>query len=329
MSSSLPLIAVLGATGAQGGSTARALLAGGRFAVRALTRRPQSTAAQALRDAGADIVYADLDRPETLRAAFAGVHGLYAVTAYWTHHSPGREYEQARHIADAAAAAAVAHVVWSTQEDTRRWVPLGDAQLPTLHGRWKVPQFDAKGAANALFRERGVPTTLLTLSFFWDHLIRHGLQPQRAAGSGELVFSLPMGDKRLPGMAADDVGAIAAAIFERPQRWLGRSVGVAAAHLSGAEMAQAFAHALGEPVHYRPPSFAEAAALPLPGAAAVANMFQFLHDFNGEVLALRPLATARELHPGLLGFDAWLALHARSVPLAERSSPYEAGLLAR
>jgi uncharacterized protein YbjT (DUF2867 family) len=323
----LPLIAVLGATGAQGGGTARALLDSGRFAVRALTRRPEGAAAQALRRAGAELVHADLDDPPSLRAAFAGVQGLFAVTPYWTHHSPERELEQAGHIACAAAAAEVPHVVWSTQEDTRRWVPLEDEHLPTLRGRWKVPHYDAKGAANALFRERGVPTTLLTPSFFWENLIRYGMQPQRGA-DGRLVFQLPMGTLPLPGMAVADVGRIALALFEQPQRWIGKGLGVAGAHLDGGQMAAALARALGEPVHHRSPHFAEVAALPFPGAAEMANMFRFLHEFNDEVRAMRSVSAARNLHPGLLDFDAWLALHAHRLPLERRGSGYEAGLLA-
>lgn len=322
----LPLIAVLGATGAQGGGTVRALLDSGRFAVRALTRRPEGTAARALRHAGAEVAHADLDDPSTLREAFAGVQGLFAVTPYWTYHCPEREFEQARHVACAAAAAEVPHVVWSTQEDTRRWAPLEDGQLPTLRGRWKVPHFDAKGAANTLFRERGVPTTLLTPSFFWENLIRYGMQPQRAA-DGHLVFTLPMRGLPLPGMAVADVGHIALALFERPQRWIGKSLGVAGAHLDGARMAAALGRALGEPVRHRSPSFAEMAALPIPGAAGLANMYRFLHDFNDEVRAMRPVAATRELHPGLLDFDAWLALHAHRLPLERRMSGYEAGLL--
>ncbi|MBL8344136.1 MAG: NmrA family NAD(P)-binding protein [Rubrivivax sp.] len=323
----LPLIAVLGATGAQGGGTVRALLEGGRFAVRALTRQPEGAAAQALRHAGAEVVHADLDDPATLRAAFAGAQGLFAVTPYWTHHSPEREFDQARHIAEAAAAAEVPHVVWSTQEDTRRWVPLEDERLPTLRGRWKVPHCDAKGAANTLFRERGVPTTLLTPSFFWENLIRYGMQPQRAA-DGRLIFMLPMGPLPLPGMAVADVGHIARAIFERPQRWIGKSLGVAGAHVDGVRMAAALARTLGEPVQHHSPRFAEVAALPFPGAAEMANMFRFLHDFNDEVRAMRPVAATRELHPGLLDFDAWLTLHGHRLPLERRGSAYEAGLLA-
>lgn len=321
-----PLVVVLGATGAQGGAVARALLAGGRFAVRALTRRPHGAPAQALRQAGAEVVHADLDEPATLRGAFAGAMGLFACTSHWAHHSPDAELRQAGHIADAALAARVPHVVWSTQEDTRRWVPLESDQMPTLHGRWKVPHFDAKGAADALFRQRGVPTTLLVPALFWEDLGRFGVLPQRSAG-GQLVLPLPMGHRPLPGLSVDDLGPIVCALLQDPRRWAGRRLGVAGAYLDGVRMAAALARALGEPVLHRSPGFAEVAARPLPGAAGIANMFQFLHDFNDEVLAMRPITTARELHPGLLGFEAWLASNGHRLPIERRASAYEAGLL--
>lgn len=311
----LPTIAVLGATGAQGGSVVRALLARGHFAVRALTRRPHSPDAERLRAAGASVVAADLDDAASLRAAFEDAHGLFAVTPFWQHADPDRELMQVRHIADAARDAGLAHVLWSTLEDTRRWVPLDDPQMPSIGGRWKVPHFDAKGAGNLLFRERGVPTTLLHLSFFWDNLVRAGMQPRRGA-HGRLVLALPTGDRLLPGMAAADVGPCAAALFERGRAVVGRHFGIAGQHLSGAQMAHQLSRALLEPVLHTSPSFEAYAAQGFGGAPALANMFQFVHDFNGDVRARRPVAESRALHPGLLDFGGWLARHAHAMPIA-------------
>ncbi|MFO1295135.1 MAG: NmrA family NAD(P)-binding protein [Rubrivivax sp.] len=196
------------------------MLSSSGFAVRALTRHPHGAPARALRDAGAEVVHADLDQPATLRRAFAGAQGLFAVTSYWSHHSPEAELRQAAHIADGRWRR-VPHVVWSTQEDTRRWVPLEDEQMPTLRGGWKVPHFDAKGAADELFRRRGVPLTRLAPSLFWEHLAPFGVLPQRDAG-GRLVLPLPMGERPLPGMSVADIGPIVRAVFTDPQRWLGR-----------------------------------------------------------------------------------------------------------
>lgn len=319
-----PVIAVLGATGAQGGSVARALLAGGRHAVRAVTRHPGAPAAQDLELDGAALLAADLDDPASLRAAFAGAQGLFAVTPS----GPAeRGLAQARHIADAARDAGVAHVIWSTQEDTRRFVPLEDDHLPTVGGCWKVPAFDARGAANALFRERGVPTTLLHASFFWDELLRPELAPRRGA-DGTLELTLPMGLRPLPGIAAADFGHCARALFEHPRRWIGRSVGVAGEHATGARMAHALARALGKPVRHRSPAFAELAAEDRPDAAERANRFRFLHDFNDEICARRPVALTRELHPGVLDFEGWLRRHLHRLPFASGDRPDEARPLA-
>lgn len=303
--STRPVIAVIGATGAQGGGLARAILAdpARQFTLRAITRKPDSPAAAALAQAGAEVVQGDLDDPATLAHAFAGAQGLFAVTNFWEHFSPERELGQAGHIAAAARAAGVGHVIWSTLEDTRREVPLDDARMPTLMGRYKVPHFDAKGEADALFD--GLPTTFLLTSFYWDNLIHFGMGPQRGE-DGVLRFVLPMGDRKLPGIAATDIGPCALGVFKLGRAAVGRRVGIAGEHLTGAEMAAALADALGEPVQHVAMSFADYAALGFPGADDLANMFHYKHDFNEAFCAARPVAQARALHPGLLSFSQWL-----------------------
>src|SRR5215510_897594 len=116
------IIAVVGATGAQGGGLARAILAdpNGGFAVRAITRDVNKDRAKALAAAGAEVVSADLDNVESLKKAFAGAHGVYAVSSFWEHFSGEKEIQQAKNIATAAKTAAVKHVIWSTLDDTRR-----------------------------------------------------------------------------------------------------------------------------------------------------------------------------------------------------------------
>jgi uncharacterized protein YbjT (DUF2867 family) len=319
MASPLPLITVLGATGLLGGSVARALLAERpwRHAVRALTRDPQAPAARALSAAGALVQHADLDDPATLRRAFEGSAAVFAMTSTWEHGSPERELLQARNIACAARDAAVGHLVWSTCEDTRRWVSLDDESLPTLQGRYKVPHFDAKGAANALFRESGVPTTLLYAALPWEVLLRIAL---RRDGAGYLL-SLPTGAVALPGIAAEDIGACVAALFARGPAAAGACVGIAGEHLSAAATAALLAQALGAPVRHENHLLEGAARASLPGAAEWAAMFQFQHDFAGEFQARRPVAATRVLHPGLQGFAAWAARHARAWARGATGSP--------
>src|SRR5262249_29181845 len=153
--------AVVGATGAQGGGLIRAILAdaGGPFRARALTRKPSSDKGKALAAAGAEVGAADLDDPATVERAFTGAYRALCVTNFWEHFSPERELTQARAMAQAAKAAGMQHVIWSTLEDTRTRVPLTDDRMPTLMSKYKVPHFDAKGEADQIFRQLGVPTT--------------------------------------------------------------------------------------------------------------------------------------------------------------------------
>jgi uncharacterized protein YbjT (DUF2867 family) len=307
-----PVIAVIGATGAQGGGLARAILAdpARQFALRAITRKPDSPAAEALARAGAEIVHGDLDAPATLAAAFAGAHGVFAVTNFWEHFSPEREYRQAGHIAAAAREAGVGHLIWSTLEDTRREVPLSDARMPTLMERYKVPHFDAKGEADALFA--GLPVTYLATSFYWDNLIHFGMGPRRGEDGG-LLFVLPMGDRKLPGIAAADIGPCALGLFRQGQAAIGQRVGIAGEHLTGAEMAAELARVLGEPVQHVAMPFADYAALGFPGADDLANMFHYKHDFNDAFCAARPVDRTRALHPGLMSFRQWLERNVQSL----------------
>ncbi len=314
------LITVFGATGAQGGGLSRALLADPqrRFRVRAVTRRPQSPAALALAAAGAEVFAADLDDAAGVRRAMTGAHGVFCVTNFWEHLSPEKELAQARTMAQAARGAGVAHVVWSTLEDTREWIPVG-SRMPVLMGRYNVPHFDAKGEANRAFFEGGVPTTLLYTSFYWDNLIHFGMQPQRGP-DGRLGLVLPMGTARLPGIAAADIGGCAFGIFARGEELLGKSVGVAGEHLTGAQMAEQLALALGEPVDHVDLTPAQYAALGFAGADEMANMFQFKAAFEQRYCASRNPACARELHPGLSTFAGWLARHVSQLPIARRDA---------
>jgi uncharacterized protein YbjT (DUF2867 family) len=302
------IIAVVGATGAQGGGLVRAILQdpSGGFAVRALTRNPKSDRAAELARLGAEVVEANLDHPESLKRAFQGAHGAYCVTNFWEHFSPAKEMAQAANMAKAAAEGGVTHVIWSTLEDTRRWVPLDDDRMPTLMTEYKVPHFDAKGEANHLFADHGAPTTFLLTSFYWDNLISFGMGPKKGA-DGTLVLTLPMGDKKLPGIAAEDIGKCAYGIFKQGRSYIGRTVGIAGEHLTGTAMAAALARALGREVIYNPVTPAAYRSFGFPGAEDLGNMFQFKQEFEAAFCGARDLDQSRSLNPELQTFDAWLA----------------------
>jgi uncharacterized protein YbjT (DUF2867 family) len=310
------IIAVVGATGAQGGGLVRAIMndPNGGFAARAITRKKDSDKAKALAKMGAEVVEADLDDKASLEKAFAGAYGAYCVTNFWEHFSAEKEQVQARNMADAARAAGLKHVIWSTLEDVRRYVPLSDNRMPTLQGKWKVPHFDGKGSSDHVWKDLGVPTTLLFTSFYWDNFVYFGMGP-KAGPDGTLAIGMPMGDRKLSGISAADIGACAYGIFKAGNEYIGKTVGIAGDHVSGADMAAALSKALGKKVVYHAMEPAAYRALGFPGADDLGNMFQFYRDFNDDFVAARSVEKTRKLNPKLQSFQQWLDANAKQIPL--------------
>jgi uncharacterized protein YbjT (DUF2867 family) len=309
------VIAVVGATGAQGGGVVRAILADkdSGFTARAITRNVNSDKAKALAASGAEVVAANVDDEASVRRAFEGAYGAFCVTFFWDHLSVEREQAEAAAMARAAKAAGVQHVIWSTLDDTRKFIPLDDPRMPTLHGKYKVPHFDGKGEADQYFRDAGVPTTFLLTVFYWDNFIYFGAGP-KAGPDGTLALTMPMGDKKLPSMAAEDIGKCAYGIFQRPDL-IGRTVGIAGGHLTGEQMAAGMSKALGVPVRYTdvPPEVYR--SFGFPGADDMGNMFQFKRDFNEYYCNSRSIEFARSLNPALQSYEQWLAANAKAIPL--------------
>jgi len=311
------IIAVIGATGAQGGGLARAILAdpGGEFAVRAITRHVDSDKAKALAALGAQVVAADTDDPASLAGAFAGAHGAYCVTNFWEHLSVDREIAQANTMARATKKAGGKHVVWSTLEDTRLTVPLDDPRLPTLYGRYKCPHFDGKGEMDAVFAAEAAPTSYLLAAFYWENFLYFGMGP-RPGEDGTLVLSLPLGGVKLPGIAAEDIGRCAYGVFRRGPGVAGQRFGIAGESLSGPEMAAAFERALKRKVTFFNVPFDVYRGLGFPGAEDLGNMFEYQAMRGEEFQRLRDVKLSRELNPALQTFDAWLAANASKLNLA-------------
>jgi uncharacterized protein YbjT (DUF2867 family) len=309
------IIAVLGATGAQGGGLVRAIQndASGKFRARAITRHAQSPKAQELAALGAEVVAADVDDEESLARAFEGAYGVYCVTFYWAHFSPEKEYADAGNMARAAKKAGVQHTIWSTLEDTRKWVPLTDDRMPTLLGKYKVPHFDAKGEANQLFADAGVPTTFLLTSFYWENFIYFGLGP-KTQPDGTVAFGIPMGDRKLPGIAAEDIGKCAYGVFQAGGEYIGKTIGISGGHQTGDEFAAGFTKALGTPVSYVPVAPEVYRSFDFPGADDLGNMFQFKHDFNDYYCGIRSVEFSRGLNPQLQSFATWIEQNGGQIP---------------
>ena len=173
-------------------------------------------------------------------------------------------------------------------------------------GHYKVPHFDAKGEANHLFTDAGVPVTFLLTSFYWDNFIHFGMGPVKGP-DGVLGITLPMGDRKLSGIAAEDIGRCAYGIFYQGAQWIGKTVGIAGEHLSGTEIAAAFSQALGKEIRYNAVPPAVFRGFGFPGAEDLGNMFQYKHDFNDEFCGARSVEVSRSLNPALQTLEDWLA----------------------
>ncbi len=275
-------IAVVGATGLQGGATVRALL-DANTPVRALARRTDSDAARVLTELGADVVAADLDDPESLRAAFTGVHGVFAMTTPGYDQRTDLEVRHGHAIADAAAAAGVPHVVYNS---------VGGAERHT-----GIPHFDSKRDIEEYLAARGLATTFVRPVFFMDNFAQF-LTPTMADGTLMVRIPLPPGIP-LQMIAAQDVGAVAAAAVLDPDRVAGGSIEIAGDELTGEQIAAAYQHRYDVPARYDP--------LPievLGGDADQRAMFEwFAHPptFQADFAATRALA------PRTKTFAQWLA----------------------
>jgi uncharacterized protein YbjT (DUF2867 family) len=312
---SMKTIAVTGATGAQGGGLVRAILndPNKEFGVRAITRDPNSEKARQLAAMGAEVVAADLDDPKSLGKAFEGAYGAFCVTNFWEHYSPEKEGVQALNLAQAAKGAGLKHVIWSTLEDTRLWVPIDDDRMPTLQGKYTVPHFDGKGEANQYFTDAGVPTTFLLASFYWDNLIHFGMGPVRGA-DGTLAITFPMGSGRLSGIAAEDIGKCAYGIFKRPEL-IGKTIGIAGDEPTCSQMAMTLSKALGEEVVYNEVSPSTYRSFGFPGAEDVGNMFQFYQEFEEYCCNMRDINFSKELNPELQDFKTWVGNNKERIPV--------------
>jgi uncharacterized protein YbjT (DUF2867 family) len=265
---------------------------------------------------GAEVIAADVDNPESLKKASTGAYGAYCVTFFWAHFSPGKEIAEAKTMAESAKATGLKHVIWSTLEDTRQWVSLSDNRMPTLQGKYKVPHFDVKGESNHYFTDAGVPTTFLLTSFYWDNFIHFGMGPKKGPEE-KLAITLPMGDKKLPGIAAEDIGRCAYGIFKKGNEFVGKTVAISGENLTGAQMAAVFTEVLGREIRHNSVSPEVYRGFGFPGGDDLGNMFQFKRDFKDYFCGARDPNFARSLNPSLQNFKMWLTQNKNAIPLED------------
>jgi uncharacterized protein YbjT (DUF2867 family) len=298
-------ILVFGATGAQGGSVARNLLDRDHFDVRALTRKADSPAAQALRDLGAEIAQGDLDDPSSLAAALEGCYGVFGVTNFWEHF--GKEREHGRNLVDAVAAANIQHFVYST--------------LPPIEkatgGALRSPHFDLKAESEEYARGLGIPSTFIHVPFYYENFLY--FFPPRPAGDGTFQFGFPQGDTPLAAMSVEDVGRVVAPIFEHPELYLGKVVPLGGDELPPAVYAEILSRHTGADVRYVYIPRETFAALGFPGAEDLADMFEFyrLHMPT----RVSDIAANRAIDPQIQSFDTWAGRNAEKLRAAVTPEP--------
>ncbi|MGQ0840964.1 NmrA/HSCARG family protein [Actinokineospora sp.] len=287
-------ILVTGATGQQGGATARALLARGRR-VRALVRDPLAPAAQELAMAGAALVRGDFDDRHSLRAAMAGVRGVFSVQNFMSPAGLGGEVRQGRAVAEAAAATGVQHVVYSS---------VGGADRHS-----GVPHFDSKRAVERTLAALRVPTTVLRPTFFMDNFAAHG----PAVEDGELVVRLALKpDTRVQLIATADIGECAALAFEDPDRYVGQAIELAGDELTADGIAAAFAAVSGLSARFEELELDQVAFNTyIPYSHEIALMFEW---FQTDGYAA-DIAAVGAVHPGLRTFTDWLRTGAWKAPV--------------
>lgn len=279
MSNSDKLIVVIGATGQQGGATARHLLAQ-EWRVRGLTRNPQGAAAQALAAAGAEIVSANMDDRASLDRAFEGAYGVFSVQNFWLPDvGVAGEVRQGKAVAAAARAAGVRHFVYTS---------VGGAERKT-----GLSHFDSKWQIEETIRSLGLPATILRPVFFMENLT----SPMMGPRDGVLANALKPATS-LQMIAVDDIGAFAALAFARPQEFIGQALELAGDSLTMPQVAAAMTRATGQPVRFVEVPLEQVAAF----SQETADMLAWFNDYGYEA----DIAGLRKLHPGLKTFEARL-----------------------
>src|SRR5215813_10419255 len=251
------IVLVTGATGRQGGSVIRHMHPKG-WKLRALTRDPDSPAAQKLVRMGIEVVKGDLENPRTLEPATRGVYGIYSVQDFWAVGAK-REVQQGKNLADAAMKAGVEHFVYSSVGGAER-----NSGIDHWESKWEIEKH---------IRKLGLPATMLRPAAFMDNYYVD--QVEIALLKGKLMDPI-RADKPYQTIATDDIGAFAALAFSRPKDFVGLELEIAGSELTNAQAAQVFSRVLGKPVRFQ--------KLPMPMVRLVLGkeFYQMFRWFNAE-----------------------------------------------
>jgi uncharacterized protein YbjT (DUF2867 family) len=291
------IIAVTGATGQQGGAVARKLLAEG-WEVRALTRDPGKPAAQELASLGADVVPGDMEDRAGLEAAFQGAYGVFSVQNFWLPNVGFEgEIRQGKNVADAAKAASVKHLVYSSVGAAQRG--MGQKHFES---KWMIEQH---------IHSLDVPYTILRPAAFFENF-----NWERAAilnGTFNAIGLRPEKERQL--IAVEDIAVFVALAFANPEQYLGKTIELAGDALTESQLAETFARVIGRPVKLTRPTGGSGRR----SDEEMAAMFKF---FNGQAYDA-DIPALRKLHPGLLTLEEYLRrngwANAQPIPMPETS----------
>lgn len=283
-------VLVIGATGQQGRATTQHLLERG-WEVRAFVRNLEAPAAVALRAQGANLVEGDLDDTESIRAAMDGAYGVFMMLTmmdgiHITTEGIAAEGRRGTRVADIAKEFGVAHFVYSS--------------LRGAGQNTGVEYFAAKEAIETRIGELGLPATVLRPTFFMDNL--NGFNRPVLDENGELVVNLPVrGDIAISLISTHDIGAYAAIAFDRPERFLGRTVPLAGDYLTPPEIAEVIGRHAGLPARSNQVALEQVRAFDK-------HVGQMFTHFNERPDGPLDIAALQAEHPGLLDLAAWLRL---------------------
>ncbi|XP_020743970.2 nmrA-like family domain-containing protein 1 [Odocoileus virginianus] len=285
------IIAVFGATGAQGGSVARAMLESKKYVVRALTRDVTQPKAQVLQDLGAEVVKGDLNDKASVEAALKGAYGAFLVTNTWEHFSKEKEVCQGKVVADVAKSQGLKHVVYSGLENVTR---LTNGKLEVLH-------FDGKGEVEEYFWSIGVPMTSIRVAAYFENFLGP-FKPVKASDGDYYTLALPMGDVPMDGISVADIGAIVCSIFNSPEEFVGKAVGLSAEALTVPQYADILSKGLGKEVRDAKITPEAYEKLKFPAAKEIANMCRFY-----QMKPDRDIKLTHRLNPKVKSFSQFIS----------------------
>jgi uncharacterized protein YbjT (DUF2867 family) len=275
-------VLVTGATGRQGGATARHLLERG-WPVRAFTRNPDKPAARALAKRGAEIVRGDYDDPSSVARAVEGVHGVFSIQDWWVAGLDG-EIRQGRALAEAAKQAGVKHLVYSS---------VGGAERAS-----GIPHFETKWALEQYIGKLNLPATILRPVSFMENYYMP--QVEKGILKGRLLDGV-RADKRYQLIATDDIGAFAAAVFDRGDEMIGQAIEIAGDELTNLEIAATFSRVMGRPIKFtRLPLL----IIRIGGGPGVSLMYKWFNQHGYEADIPRLKQTFPEVR--LTGLEDWI-----------------------